>query len=587
MAVLVPQLGEAVPSHVGEVIPGAASLWPAFVPRDDRAEARSTTLPYVVVLLVLFSAYGVALRAVAGRSSRLLEIGVFGTGAIFLILLATSPVMLANDVYSYAAYGRMFALSGKDPARELTRLPPDDPYTKLWGEHLPPSSYGPVWTLISGGVAPLVGKRVGLTVLLYRGIAVLAVLGAAALIAICLRRMAPARLAQGVLFFLWNPLVILESPLSAHNDAFMVALFLAGIALHLQGRRFGAMVLFALSALVKFATAPLIPIYLVMVLRQLPDWRARRWFLVQAAAVGLLAMTITVLPFQFGSSGQPASAESGAEPSKPFGWWVFEQNYINSPHELLFRAMRIGMGEQPDDVHDVEFSGWWVAPTQPTSLQPTPQVNGSPVEPVTRGTPLLVIQPRANDSWLRVYDPETKKKGYVLEEHTDAIQRPALAEQDPVLLRWEMGRSPTAQRADVVLKLAAWSLFGLVWLAALVYARDTHRFLLAATALLLASYWLINTAFYAWYVIWALALAALVPASGPALLAALLSATTLAIYATTGFDVNGDPLEWIFTYRSLLFLGLPFVLFALARATSLWRIGSSRAFPPAPSSVSS
>ncbi len=505
------------------------------------------------MLVVLFSAYGVALRAVAGRSSRLLEICVFGMGAIFLMLLATSPVMLSERrVFVRRLWPDVRSIRHRSGS-ELTRLPADDPYTKLWGEHLPPSSYGPVWTLISGGVALLAGKKVGLTVLLYRGIAVLAVLGAAALIAICLRRMAPARLAQGVLFFLWNPLVILESAPSAHNDAVMVALFLAGIALHLQGRRFGAMVLFALSALVKFATAPLIPIYLVMVLRQLPDWRARRWFLVQAAAVGMLAMTITVLPFQFGSSGQPASAESGAEPSKPFGWWVFEQNYINSPHELLFRAMRIGMGEQPDDVHDVEFSGWWVAPTQPTSLQPTPEVSGPPVEPLRRGTPLLVIQPRVNDSWLRVYDPETKKKGYVLEEHTDAIQRPALAEQDPVLLRWEMGRSPIAQRADFVLKLAAWSLFGLVWLAALIYARDTHRFLLAATSLLLASYWLINTAFYAWYVIWALALAALVPASGPALLAALLSATTLAIYATTGFDVNGDPLEWIFTYRSLLF----------------------------------
>ena len=102
--------------------------------------------------------------------------------------------------------------------------------------------------------------------------------------------------------------------------------------------------------------------------------------------------------------------------------------------------------------------------------------------------------------------------------------------------------------------------------------------MLAAASLLLASYWLVNTAFYAWYVVWALALAALVPASAPALLAALLSATTLAIYATTGFDVNGDPLEWIFTYRSLLFLGLPLVLFALARATSVWKTDKSRGF---------
>jgi hypothetical protein len=76
-------------------------------------------------------------------------------------------------------------------------------------------------------------------------------------------------------------------------------------------------------------------------------------------------------------------------------------------------------------------------------------------------------------------------------------RRPALAERDPVLLRWEAGRSPTAVRADFVIKLAGWSAFGLAWLVALVYAGDLPRFLLAATSLMLASYWLINTAFYA------------------------------------------------------------------------------------------
>jgi hypothetical protein len=275
MAILVPQLAETVPSHVDEVIPGVASLWPPV----DHREAGSTTLPYVLTLVVLFGAYSVALQSVAGRSSRALVIAVFGTGALIQVLLATSPVMLANDVYSYAAYGRMFALSHVDPAMALTQLPADDPYTKLWGEHLPPSSYGPVWTLVSAGVALAATQQVGMTVLLYRAIAVLAVLGAAAMIAICLRRLASARVAQGVLFFMWNPLVVLESALSAHNDAVMIAFFLAGIALHLYGRRFGAMLFFALSVLIKFATAALIPIYVIMVLRQLPSWRARNRFL--------------------------------------------------------------------------------------------------------------------------------------------------------------------------------------------------------------------------------------------------------------------------------------------------------------------
>jgi len=127
-----------------------------------------------------------------------------------------------------------------------------------------------------------------------------------------------------------------------------------------------------------------------------------------------------------------------------------------------------------------------------------------------------------------------------------------------------MGTSPTAVRADLVLKTASWAAFGLAWLAALAYASDLRRFLLAATSLFLASYWLVSTTFYAWYVIWALALAVLVPMSAPALLTVLLSASSLIIYAATGYDDPRDSMEWVFIYRSVLIFGLPLLLFPAA-----------------------
>jgi hypothetical protein len=277
----------------------------------------------------------------------------------------------------------------------------------------------------------------------------------------------------------------------------------------------------------------------------------------------MLALAIGVLPLQFGRPVQSAPAFTGPEPANPlFGWWVFQQRYTNSLHELLYRAVRVQMGEEPDDVHDVEYWGWWAVATQATPLRSTPDSDGPVIELLRPQTPFLVTQPRMHDSCLRVYVPETGNKGHVLREHLDSIDRPALAESDPVLIRWEMGRSPIAERADVVVKLASWVLFALAWLIAASYARDMGRFLLAAPALLLASYWLIDTTFWAWYIIWALALAALVPASGPALPAVVLSATTLTIYATAGFDDPCDSLEWIYTYRSLVFLGVPLAVFA-------------------------
>jgi hypothetical protein len=559
-------MAETVPGYVSDVIPAIASMWPPFVPRETRGEdyqASSTALPYCVLLAILFSAYALALRTVAGHSSRRLAIAVFGAGAVFLVVLATVPFMLAADVYSYAAYGRMFALYHVDPAAELTPLPADDPYKALWGEHLPTSSYGSGWTLISAGVALIAANNVGLTVLLYRGVAVLGSLASALLIANSMRRLAPDRAVQGMLFFLWNPVVVLETAVSGHNDVLMVALFLAGIALHLRGRHFLSIVSMTLSALIKFATAPLILIYLIMVLRQLPNRRARSRFLLKAAAPVTLALAATLVPVDFAIWVEPAPAAQGTDLPQPlFGSYIFQQPYINSVQELLFRSLRLHMGEDPDDVGDVEFWGWWVSPVKSTGLQSTPEEERA-VGRIRPGSPLLVIQPRVDKAWLRVYEPETKRKGYVLEEDTTVINRPALVQEEPALLRWEMGRSPTAVRADFVVKLAGWSAFGLAWLMALAYAKDLPRFLLAACSLMLASYWLISTTFYAWYVIWALAFAALMPASVPALLAAIISATALTIYATTGYD-NPDGMEWIYAYRSMFVFALAPLLFAAA-----------------------
>ena len=53
-----------------------------------------------------------------------------------------------------------------------------------------------------------------------------AVLACAALILASLRRHAPERAAKGLVFFPWNPLLILETGLGVHNDAVMLVLVL-------------------------------------------------------------------------------------------------------------------------------------------------------------------------------------------------------------------------------------------------------------------------------------------------------------------------------------------------------------------------
>jgi hypothetical protein len=571
------ELAETVPSHAAEVVPW---VWPVqFPPTEeeagkDRRWFAQPPLRYCALLLGLFVAYGVALRTVAGRSSRALEAAVFGLATVYLAFHVVAPIMLSGDVYLYAVFGRLFAFHHVNPAVDFAVLPADDLYLRLWKDEREPSPYGPVWTLISAAFAWVGGEQVGLTVLLFRGVACLGVLGASAVLWSALRRVAPHRAAQGLVFFLWNPLVVLEAGLSGHNDAVMIALFLAGIGMHLRCRTSLAMVFFILSALVKYATCPLVAIYLLMCLRRLPDWRSRARFAASAAVAAALIAAVTFGAVRVGSRA-PSAPTAESAPWQAAAANVFEQRYYNSVHELLYRALRLGMGEEPQDVREVEFRGWWVAPTESTEMRAGEAPTAATLGRVEPGTPLLVIARRLKTSpWLRVYDPMGGRKGYVLQDSTDVVERPALAQADPALLRWELGWSPTAVRATAWLRWAMWSVFGLAWLWAAWYASNLRRFLVSSASLMLASYWLIAAWIFPWYVIWALALAAFVPASTPALLAVFLSATALTLYATIGYERTGAT-EWIFTYRSLPAFVLPLLLFVPA-VVRRWRSQSAR-----------
>jgi hypothetical protein len=577
-----PGLAETVASYAGEVVPWIGSSRPVPAPEGaDRKAGWFSAAPvrYGALLVGLFTAYGLALLAVARRISRTLEAAVFGLGAVFLAVQVMTPVMFSSDVFFYATIGRVFTLYHVNPAVDVSVLPADDPYLQQWKEDKEPSPYGALWTLISGWLCALGGERVGLTVLLFRALAALAVLGGGAALWGCLRRLTPHRAAQGLVFFLWNPLVVLEAGLSGHNDALMIALFLFGIATHvlllrgavppqhgsLRAVRFSAaaalaIAFFVLSALVKYSTGVLVPIYLLMVFRRMPSWRARGLFVAAGATGGVLAGTVVFGLLYLGVQARHAPASGTALPQAAVDN-VFSQRYTNSLHELLFRQLRLWMGEEEDDVRDVEFRGWWVRTKKSTNLRSGEEPTAPVLRRLEPGTPLLVIAWRKESPCYRVYSPAAGQKGYVRLEAVDESEPPSEARADPDLLRWwTQGRSPTAARVDAWLRLAMWSAFGLAWLWVAWYASNLRRFLTGSAALMLAACWLIASWVFPWYVIWPLAFAAFVPNSRPALLAALLSATVLTLYASIGYDKTGST-EWIFTYRSLPAFALPLLLF--------------------------
>jgi hypothetical protein len=179
------------------------------------------------------------------RSRRLGVSHQRAAGVLWALPLLVAPPLASQDLHAYAGQAAL-VVAGRDPyAVGPGALPGaltagiDD----VWLDA--PSPYGPVWLWLSGLVVRITGDAVVPGLL---GLRLLAVLG------VVLLAWALGRLAADPARALWlgvaNPLVLLHLVGGGHNDALMVGLLLAGLAVA-RGPSVAAAVLVTLAALVK------------------------------------------------------------------------------------------------------------------------------------------------------------------------------------------------------------------------------------------------------------------------------------------------------------------------------------------------
>lgn len=212
------------------------------------------------------------------RTPGIIWFGVLAAGLIFIF----TPAMLSRDIFVYAGYGRVFAGYHANPYFVTLSTYPRDALIPLddWSTAL--CAYGPVWLLICGLSSLLAGEHVVTYVFFYR------ILGFAAhalnilLVAAILRTggQTPRIVTQGTLLYAWNPLVLQESCLGGHNDTFMVTFLLLGLLYSTRAEQnkqqpFTAprsylipLVAFTLAVLIKFTSAPLVVLFLILLIRK-------------------------------------------------------------------------------------------------------------------------------------------------------------------------------------------------------------------------------------------------------------------------------------------------------------------------------
>ncbi|MDA1003566.1 MAG: glycosyltransferase family 39 protein [Chloroflexi bacterium] len=219
---------------------------------------RFPAVALVAFVCAAFALYGVAVALVWRHSRRLPRVLLFGFPLVFAVALLLMYPPTAVDLFHYHADARTLWVFGENPLR----VPPsrtDYPIGISWADQASP--YGPAWSLLTVPLAPLMafGDHLLATLVAFKALAAASYLGCGWLIYRIVRRTRPRWALFAFVLFAWNPFVVVRTIGDGHNDLAMM--FFALLALERAERRDWALAfpLIAISVLIKYTTALIVP----------------------------------------------------------------------------------------------------------------------------------------------------------------------------------------------------------------------------------------------------------------------------------------------------------------------------------------
>ena len=258
-------------------------------------------------ILPLFIPWGIAL--VAWRRGLRVPIKILLGGAILLhLIVLLAPPAMSQDFYQYLFYGRIQAAHGANPYLDLPSRFWLDPWFAWTRWHDQTSVYGPLWMLITLGVAKTAGKSLTVAFVQLKLVILALDLAVMWLIVRGAKLMTPTERQDGdgdglalrnggsdwqsaagfgLLAFAWNPMVIVSIPLSGAADIVLAAAFVGAVVARRARRPGLATVLLALASLVKVYAVAALALHLLLLARE-RDWRTA--FRHAAGSAGLAAI---------------------------------------------------------------------------------------------------------------------------------------------------------------------------------------------------------------------------------------------------------------------------------------------------------
>lgn len=247
---------------------------------------------WLMLAVLSYGGYRYA-QALDANSARPIILGFLVVCAALVLF----PILLSGDAYAYIIYGRLFGLHGVNPYYLPLPIKPHfdsaiDQCLTIYGNPPPGDNYGPLWTLLAGGLSALIATTsLTFQIIVQRALAVgFAILAVAGLSRIMRRR---EHWGEGIARYAFHPVLLFETAVGAHNDIMMVALATWAFAL-VEEMPLLAGLLMGASIATKYLSLCALPFLVVKAGRK--GWQPALALLTVALAIPI----ITFRPFWMG-----------------------------------------------------------------------------------------------------------------------------------------------------------------------------------------------------------------------------------------------------------------------------------------------
>ncbi len=260
--------------------------------------SHASFLSFIIVCSLLFILFGSAWWKTQQLHDRGTLWLILSFGAIFALTTLFVYPITAIDVFNYIAESLVLLDYHANPMLVSLSQHPQDPLAYLavaWGAY--PASYGPIGLLIDTLPNIFANRNILMNLILLKAIFSAAILMGAFVTYKILTRIGPKFALAGALALAWNPFALFEYSANSHNDIIMVLFILLAVLALVEERPILALVLITASALTKYASLPLIPLFFIYSFIHQPDNQQRMQYTIRATAATLLLTLLTFGPF--------------------------------------------------------------------------------------------------------------------------------------------------------------------------------------------------------------------------------------------------------------------------------------------------